>query len=184
MSRARVCACASRACTRTCRALQALAEERRKNQALGQRLEQLQGELAEIGQRVVRTQSGRLAPVKTAAPHSVATPRRGWGLLNMIREASGGNQSPPGAHASPPGVRAGDVDEMDGGDWSPTYGNRRDVVVQLAQTKVSLAQVEGKLAEARRDVSRLKDVNNALSSRVESLTEERDKSWQDVRAPT
>ena len=105
----------------------------------------------------------------------------------MIREAStvGVSGALPGAgekqdspqhrnsnnHSAP-------LDEED--DWSPSLGDKNEVLMQLAQTKVSLAQVEGKLAEAKRDLSRMRELNNALNARVESLTEERDKSWHEV----
>ena len=105
----------------------------------------------------------------------------------MIREASNVGASgvlPPAGAESPQHRNSNNhsapLDEED--DWSPTLGGKNEVVLQLAQTKVSLAQVEGKLAEARRDLSRMRELNNALNTRIESLTEERDKSWQDVRA--
>lgn len=127
------------------------------------------------------------------APHNtatdpIATPRRGWSLLNMIREASnvGVSGALPGP-ASAPGEspqhrnssnHSAPFDEEE--DLSPTVGDRNEVLMQLANAKVSLAQVEGKLAEARRDLSRMRELNSALNTRIQSLTAERDKSWQDV----
>lgn len=101
----------------------------------------------------------------------------------MIREASAvGNSGalPANGETSPHGHNNNSSAELDDDDLSP-HGDKDEVVLQLAQTKVSLAQVEGKLAEARRDLSRMRELNNALNTRIESLTEERDKSWEDVR---
>lgn len=166
-----------------CRALYALADERRKNQVLERKLEDLQLETAALERRLERPSgNGSIANQRPADPN--ATPRRGWNLLNMIREAStvGTSGALPGSDNSPQHRNCNNdsapLDEED--DWSPTIGDKNEVVLQLAQTKVSLAQVEGKLAEARRDLSRMKELNSALNTRIESLTEERDKSWQDV----
>lgn len=165
-----------------------MADERRKNQALDRKVEDLQLEIASLERRLQRPSSNtNLAnstnPGSTPAD-PIATPRRGWSLLNMIREASNvgasGALPPPGAespHNRNSNNHSAPLDED--GDWSPT-GDKNEVVLQLAQTKVSLAQVEGKLAEARRDLSRMRELNNAQNERLESLTEERDKAWQDV----
>jgi hypothetical protein len=75
-------------------------------------------------------------------------------------------------------------DERGGDLNSPGSGRSTkidDVMLELASTKVALAEIEQKLTAARRDVARGKDVNAALSARVESLTEERDRSWEEVR---
>jgi hypothetical protein len=160
------------------RALIALSEERRKNQALERKMEDMQLEIAALERRLETRNAGS---VNGTGVDPIATPRRGWSLLNMIREASNVGTS----GALPPPAQ-GDYDRRNSNNGSAPLDDEDDfedmneVVLQLAQTKVCLAQVEGKLAESRRDLSRMRELNNALETRIISITEERDKSWQDV----
>lgn len=66
-------------------------------------------------------------------------------------------------------------------DDSPTHGSVAEMMMALAETKVTCAEVQGKLTAARRDLARMREVNAALTQQVAALTEERDSSWEEVR---
>ena len=67
-------------------------------------------------------------------------------------------------------------------DDSPTHGSVAEMMMALAETKVTCAEVQGKLTAARRDLARMREVNASLTAQVATLTDERDGSWEEVRS--
>lgn len=152
-----------------CRALLALADERRKNQNLEARVEELRGRLTE-----------QAAPAEDApAPPLSARGPGGWSLMSMLslnNSRGGGGPGDVSARAAT-AVAPSAVDASD----SPTHGSVADMMMALAETKVTCAEVQGKLTAARRDLARMREVNATLTAQVAALTEERDSSWEEVR---
>lgn len=148
----------------------ALADERRKNQNLEARVEALQGRL-----------NAQEAPAEEASDPAPPLSARGaaWGIMSMLSRSTS-LRGPAEAAAARSAAQAVSAVESDD---SPTHGSVADMMMALAETKVTCAEVQGKLTAARRDLARMREVNAALTKQVEALTEERDSSWEEVRCP-
>ena len=55
-----------------------------------------------------------------------------------------------------------------------------DMMSDLANTKIALAEMEGNLTAARRDCARVREELAAAKGDAGSLAEERDKAWEEV----
>ena len=164
-----------------CRALNSLAEERRKNQLLEHssqvleaknhvleaRLEELHMQISEMDRRSMPP--SRMSPATNAnenAAEGSAVPQRGWwGSLWGAAPADATSPSPEKEDSTQhPGMNKEELQkELD--EWN-------EVIAELSQTKLTLAEVQGKLAAALRESSRLRNVNDALNSHIEKLTEQ------------
>lgn len=161
-----------------------MAEERRRNQLLQHssqvleaknhvleaRLEELHIQVSDMERRSPRpSRSTPAANGNSGGADGSTTPQTGW--WGTWWGAPAADAAPALARApldpekeeSPPANRDALQKELD--EWN-------DVVGELSHTKLTLAEVQGKLAAALRDVSRLRDVNDALNAHIEKLTEQ------------
>lgn len=173
---------------RTCRALNHLGEERRKNQILEKenqvleaknsvleaRLEELQAQLVELDRKT----AGMAPPshpnaatnnVNNSPSESGPPPQRGWNLFGLW-----GAQA---AAAEPelvpvPKPQTPEIPEIRKEMLQQEMDEWHDMVAELSETKLELAEVQGKLATALREASRLRDVNSALNAHIDKITEQ------------
>jgi hypothetical protein len=159
-----------------------LGEERRKNQilvgsntlleaknrVLEARLEELQRELSVLDRPspTVNAISGHDATDSAAA--TVAKGGGGW--LFGLWGTSAAPEAQTNAESSKP-VPDPEDSETDL-DAQQLLDELKDVVTELSQTKVELAEVKENLTGALRDVRRLQGVNDALNAHIDKLTAE------------